>query len=142
MIKTNYEGKDYLNKFTYETLTEQGFMKLFDNINEIYLHFQKKTNNNEIIVTKKGEREIQIAIPLEVEITSIKKIKISWITLTLPLFHNRNFKLLQTLKGHTDYVISVIQLKDGRLASASDDNTIKIWDLTTSQAVQTLKGHT
>ena len=51
------------------------------------------------------------------------------------------FELFHTLKGHSDSVNLVIQLKDGRLASASRDTTIKIWDLKTGEAAQTLKGH-
>ena len=32
-----------------------------------------------------------------------------------------------TLQGHTNAVRSVIQLKDGRLVSASYDKTLKVW---------------
>ena len=32
-----------------------------------------------------------------------------------------------TLEGHTSSVLSVSQLKDGRLVSVSDDNTLKVW---------------
>ena len=53
-----------------------------------------------------------------------------------------NFSSCSNLRRTYKLCYSVIQLKDGRLASASGDKTIKIWDLTTSQAVQTLKGHT
>ena len=34
-----------------------------------------------------------------------------------------------TLEGHDGSVYSVIQLNDGRIVSASDDNTLKVWDL-------------
>ncbi|RAP34167.1 hypothetical protein DID80_07575 [Candidatus Marinamargulisbacteria bacterium SCGC AAA071-K20] len=49
------------------------------------------------------------------------------------------------LHGHTDWVNSVTQLEDGRLVSASNDNTLKVWDLTQDQGqecVATLQGHT
>ncbi|UYM16869.1 WD40 repeat domain-containing protein [Endozoicomonas euniceicola] len=50
-----------------------------------------------------------------------------------------------TLEGHTEEVRSVTPLADGRLASASADRTVKVWDLSKpdgKQCVATLKGHT
>lgn len=50
-----------------------------------------------------------------------------------------------TLIGHTDYVRCVAWNKDGSfLASGGDDNTVKIWDMTSNHRVAkcTLKGHT
>ena len=41
-------------------------------------------------------------------------------------------KYIQSLEGHSDEVVSIIQLNDNKLASGSYDNTIKVWDLTTS----------
>ncbi|KAJ5133506.1 hypothetical protein N7526_004871 [Penicillium atrosanguineum] len=47
-----------------------------------------------------------------------------------------------SLKGHRELVTSIAWSPDGsRLASASYDNTIRIWDLTTGQCASTLKGH-
>jgi WD40 repeat protein len=49
----------------------------------------------------------------------------------------------EELTGHTQIVLSVCELVDGRLASGSDDNTIRIWDLSKGgECVQTLTGHT
>ncbi|KAL2813604.1 hypothetical protein BJX63DRAFT_216969 [Aspergillus granulosus] len=49
---------------------------------------------------------------------------------------------LQTLEGHSDFVKSVVFRPDGKvLASASGDQTIRLWDLTTGQCLQTLESH-
>jgi WD40 repeat protein len=46
-----------------------------------------------------------------------------------------------TLSGHSKYVCSVSQLSDGRLASGSDDSTIKIWNVESRACERTLSGH-
>ena len=49
----------------------------------------------------------------------------------------------EELTGHTQIVLSVCELVDGRLASGSFDNTIRIWDLSKGgECAQTLTGHT
>jgi WD40 repeat protein len=51
--------------------------------------------------------------------------------------------LLQTFKGHTDGVSSVAFSAAGdRLASASCDKTVQVWDAKTGQPLHTHKGHT
>ena len=49
---------------------------------------------------------------------------------------------LMTLSGHKDAVSSVTFSADGkRLATASDDNTAKIWDADTGRELKSLSGH-
>lgn len=47
-----------------------------------------------------------------------------------------------TLKEHKDCVQTLILLDAETLATGSDDNTIKLWNITTGQVFQTLLGHT
>ncbi|HLO83496.1 MAG TPA: serine/threonine-protein kinase [Nostocaceae cyanobacterium] len=51
-------------------------------------------------------------------------------------------KLLGTLAGHTWAVLAVAFSPDGQiLATGSDDNTIKLWEVNTGQLISTLVGH-
>src|SRR5262249_45087845 len=50
---------------------------------------------------------------------------------------------LVTLRGHTDQVLCGAYTSDGRrLASASNDGTVKLWETTNGEELLTLKGHT
>jgi WD40 repeat protein len=51
--------------------------------------------------------------------------------------------LIRTLEGHTGVVTTVAVTPDGRRAvSASNDRTLKVWDLETGEQRRTLEGHT
>ena len=47
-----------------------------------------------------------------------------------------------TLKGHTRPVNSVAWCKGDQLASASDDQSVVVWNVASGEQVSTLKGHT
>ena len=52
-------------------------------------------------------------------------------------------QIVHTLTGHSADVISIAFSPDGRrLATASYDRTMKLWDMQTGQDVFTLLGHT
>jgi WD40 repeat protein len=48
----------------------------------------------------------------------------------------------ETLSGHTDRVYEVIQLKDGRICSCSEDMTIKVWSVGKKECLLSIVGHT
>lgn len=49
-------------------------------------------------------------------------------------------KLLNTLSGHSGHVYDLVA-REGKLVSASADQTIKIWDLDNGNLLRTLEGH-
>src|SRR5436853_181402 len=64
-----------------------------------------------------------------------------WITIK-PAIGDEWSACLQTLEGHSRMVNSVAFSPDSaRLASASSDKTVKIWDVSSGKCLQTLEGH-
>ncbi len=49
--------------------------------------------------------------------------------------------LLHTLSGHEAWVRAVAVTADGRAVSASQDRTLRVWDLASGQCLHTLRGH-
>jgi WD40 repeat protein len=53
-----------------------------------------------------------------------------------------SWRALKTLVGHSIWVLGLAVTPDGRRAvSASDDWTLKVWDLESGREVKTLQGH-
>ena len=50
---------------------------------------------------------------------------------------------LQTLEGHSLISVNSVSFSpDGtKVASGSDDKTVKLWDVTSGECLQTLEGH-
>jgi len=60
-----------------------------------------------------------------------------------PSFSTPSDALICTLQGHTDWISAVAVTPDGRHAvSASNDRTLRLWDLETGQTLRILQGHT
>ena len=57
---------------------------------------------------------------------------------TIILFNYKDNSKTKLL-GHTDLISSFVELKDGKIASGSNDKTIKIWD--SDQCIQTISEH-
>ena len=55
--------------------------------------------------------------------------------------NEKSFNFNKTLKGHTDWVNSLAVLPNNMFASASDDNSIKIWGQTSLECNNVLNGH-
>jgi len=49
--------------------------------------------------------------------------------------------LIRTLEGHTGRVTAVAVVDSRRAVSASDDGTLRVWDLESGQTLKTLEGH-
>ena len=57
-------------------------------------------------------------------------------------FEKSRLELVGTLQGHSSGVNSVSFSPDGtKVASGSDDETVKLWDVTSGECLQTLEGH-
>jgi WD40 repeat protein len=65
-----------------------------------------------------------------------------WLRPLWPVLHPAGTALLRTLVGHSGWATGVSVSPDGRQAlSASEDGTLKLWDLETGRELRTLAGH-
>ena len=55
--------------------------------------------------------------------------------LIFKLISSNSYQLIQDIKGHDDRVTKIIQIKDGRFISCSNDKTIKIWKFLNEQLI-------
>ncbi|KAK9882421.1 hypothetical protein WA026_020942 [Henosepilachna vigintioctopunctata] len=57
-------------------------------------------------------------------------------------WRSKPIKPPKMLKGHDDHVITCLQFCGNRIVSGSDDNTLKVWNVSTGKCLRTLVGHT
>ncbi|KAL7899344.1 vegetative incompatibility protein HET-E-1, partial [Trichoderma sp. TUCIM 5745] len=51
------------------------------------------------------------------------------------------YECIMTLKGHSDTISAISFAPNGKLVSASGDNTLKLWDIATGSCTETLEGY-
>ena len=99
----------------------------------------KNTLNN-------GYPMCKLTIPLTMEVDALIAINDEQILLggmkELQLFDYKSKSITQISKDHNGRINCLIKLSDGKIASGSQDSTIKIWDIEKKQVIFTLKGHT
>jgi WD40 repeat protein len=65
-----------------------------------------------------------------------------WVRLLHPTLHPPGTPLIRTLQGHSAHVSGVAVSPDGRrAASASGDNTLRVWDLEIDRELRMQQGH-
>jgi WD40 repeat protein len=65
----------------------------------------------------------------------------SQLTTSLERDYTQPCKSIQKFEGHSEGILVLTVLSDGRLISGSADSTIKLWDVNSGQCLQTLRGH-
>lgn len=60
---------------------------------------------------------------------------------TIKVWDQTSGKLINTIEGHTDSVLS-IDVSGGKVVSGSEDNTIRVWSVKTGELLQMFEGHT
>jgi WD40 repeat protein len=62
---------------------------------------------------------------------------------TINIYNINDGNLVSSLKGHIgSFIFDLDQISDDLLASAGDDKTLRLWNLTTNTCKFTLTGHT
>ncbi len=79
---------------------------------------------------------------LQAMLSQIKQSQTTWLRLLTLSLNPPGGSLLRTLTGHSNRVNALAVTPDGKqVISASDDKTLKVWNLETFQEVSTLTGH-
>ena len=118
-------------------LLEEELNKYKNKNNDIYDNFNIKNNESKILKYHTDKIRCSTVLKDGRFVTgSLDK--------SIIIYNNKTFKPDLTIKEHKGSVYCVLQLSSGELASCSDDNTIKIFNIHKNgyNVLQTLKEHT
>ena len=63
-------------------------------------------------------------------------------TVKLWKLEGKTYQFPKSLEGHVDFVRSLAFNREGKLASASYDNTVRLWDVERGKCIKVFRGHT
>lgn len=134
-LKANQDINDLLRLFLSYIEYTAIVLKDYPCYQIAYLYKTIKVNYNEIEEVKEQFSHIGILI------TKSYSMLMNHLANNYILKQINQFECTIILKGHNDWIYSLIQLSHGLLASSSYDHTIKLWDINTSKCIKTLYGH-
>ena len=125
--------KSYLRK---KDLKQKEINDLLEKINKkiIFIKNETKTCKSELLMNE--------SIYFEKYEKSILFGKLSFYSNKIKVLAKNCGNLKQSFKGHTEAIRSIqVDEKSNRLISLSDDQTVKIWDLSTGECLKTFDDH-
>ena len=97
-------------------------------------------------INNKGYPTCRLSIPLEMEVGSLSALNNDKLILgakeELQCFDILSKSITPISKEHKGRINCIIKLSNGNIATGSQDNTIKIWDIDKKEVLYTLNGHT
>jgi WD40 repeat protein len=126
MLNEEMKINNSIFKILYEKLMQD--LDILNQSPDLYMKYEylnKLPKNFRI-----NKKQVKLEEKLEETLQSMKKI-IEYNNIKNPIIIrnvNEDFIPSYTLNGHNGHVRTLIQIEDGRLASASDDNSVRIWD--------------
>ncbi len=143
----NASTGDYLRTFdqdSFNAASKSQFFKFYKNsmqnvsaLQQLYWNrLLRSDNNNQKMFILNDTQFLFINDDLlEMGLMDLRTVK------QLSDLEQENAKKLTSYKGHTGKITDIAMLDGSTFASASEDKTIKIWDLQSGKCKKTLKGH-
>ncbi|ETO08838.1 WD repeat-containing protein, partial [Reticulomyxa filosa] len=100
------------------------------------------TNENENPTSQLSEKQVKLIIEHWVRILSVKLGWIDDFNKIVLKYKIKYFQLLKTIKGYENAIRSIKFSANGnKMITSSNDNTVRIWNVTSGKQITTLKGH-